>query len=68
MELILDHFYSIVGYLKNIVNDRDGYRVQFTTRVVFYSQKDNAELEPIHYHSYFRIFNKNNDIEQSYLN
>ena len=61
-------FDFVVEDVKNRMNERDSYRVQFTTRVIFYSQKDNEELEPIHYHSYSWIFNKNSDIDQSHLN
>ena len=45
-------FDTVVRDLKNRMNERDSYKVQFTTRLIFYSQKDNEELEPIHYHSY----------------
>ena len=38
-------FDSVVRALKNRLNDRDSHRVQFTTRVIFYSRKDNKELE-----------------------
>ena len=38
--------------LKNKMNDRDSYNVQFTTPVIFYSQKDNGEFKPFHYHRY----------------
>ena len=40
-----------------------GKRVQFTTREIFYSQKDNEEHEPIYHHSYSWIFNKNSETE-----
>jgi len=50
------------------MNDRDSYKVEFTTHVTFYSQQENEELKPNHYHSHSWIFNKSSDIEQSYLN
>ena len=50
------------------MTDRDSYRVHFITHVIFFSQRDNEEFEPIHYHSYSWIFNKNSDVEQSHLN
>jgi len=55
-------FDTVARDLKNRMNDRDSYRVQFTTRAMFYSHKDNEELEPTHYHSYSWIFNRNSDI------
>ena len=61
-------FGSVVRDLKNRMNVEFCYRFQFTTSVIFYSQNNNEELEPIHYHSYSWIFNKNNDIKQSQLN
>ena len=54
-------FGSVIRDLNDRMTDRDSYRVQFTIRIIFYSQKDNEELEPIHYYSYSWIFNKNSE-------
>jgi len=54
-------FDSVVSDFRYRMNDRDSNRVQFTTRLIFCSQKDNQKLEPIHYYSYSWIFNKNGD-------
>ena len=60
-------FDSVARDLRNRMKDRDSYRVQFATRVIFHSQKYNEELEPIHYHSCSWIFNKNSEINQSHI-
>ena len=51
------------------MNDRDCYKGQYTTCVIFYSQMNNEELNyRIKYHIYSWTFCKNSAIEQSHLN
>ena len=49
LELLFDY---VVRDLKNKMNDRNSYKIQFMSWVIFYSQKDNEEPETIHHPSH----------------